>query len=135
MKKWLLGSKPISIDVGLLLLRLVLGFGMLTHGLPKLVNYSERVSKFSDPLGVGSEFSLMAAIFAEVFCSVLLIVGLYTRLALIPLIITFLVVTFVVHGDDPFSQQEKAILYLIPYFTILFTGPGKFSIDQIRNKS
>ncbi|NJN41344.1 MAG: DoxX family protein [Flammeovirgaceae bacterium] len=133
MKKWIFGSKPISIDVGLLLLRLALGFGMLTHGLPKLLNYAERVEKFSDPLGLGSEVSLILAIFAEVFCSILLILGGFTRIALIPLIVTFVIVVFIVHGDDSFGQKEKALLYLIPYLVILFTGPGKFSLDRIRN--
>ena len=135
MKKWILSAKPISIDLGLLLLRVALGAGMMTHGLPKLMNYSERVEKFSDPIGLGSEFSLILTILAEVFCSLLLMLGLYTRLVLIPLIITFIVVAFIVHGADSFGQKEKALLYLIPYLVLMLTGPGKFSLDRIRNNA
>ena len=78
-------------DVALLILRLQLGILMLTHGFPKLMNYSERMDKFADPFGLGPAASLALVIFAEFFCSILLIVGFKVRLAVIPLIITMLV--------------------------------------------
>jgi putative oxidoreductase len=55
--------------------------------------------------------------------------GLFTRLSVIPLIITMLVAAFVAHAGDPFSSKEPALLYLIPYLALLFSGPGKFSLD------
>lgn len=133
MIKRLLSSNPFSIDVGLFVMRITLGFGMLTHGIPKLLNFSERAETFSDPLGIGSAPSLVAVVFAEVFCSILLTIGLYTRIALIPLIVTFIIVVFIVHGDDPFGQKEKALLYLLPYLALMFMGPGRYSVDKLRN--
>jgi putative oxidoreductase len=60
----------------------------------------------------------------------LLLIGLYTRLALIPLVICLFVIVFVVHGEDPLGDKEHAILYLAPYLTLMLTGPGKYSLDS-----
>jgi putative oxidoreductase len=129
MLKQLLNSKPISVDVGLLIFRVVVGVLMLPHGWPKLANFAERMEKFSDPLGIGSTLSLTGTVIAEFFCSLLLILGLFTRAALIPLIFTFIIITFVVHGDDPLGDRETQLLFLTCYLVLLFTGPGKYSID------
>jgi len=129
MIKRLLSIKPYSIDLALLILRLGTGCFMITHGWPKVINFNKRLSTFSDPIGLGSEVSLTLIVFAEFFCSLLLILGLYTRLALIPLIFAMCVVAFIVHGDDPFGSKEKALLFLAAYMALFFTGPGKFSID------
>lgn len=66
---------------------------------------------------------------AEFFCSILLILGLGTRIVLIPLIIAMTVVAFMVHGSDPLSEKESALLFLIPFLTLFITGPGKYSLD------
>lgn len=100
------------------------------HGLPKLMAWNERFHTFGDPLGVGSEVSYLLAVFAEVFCSVFLMLGWWTRLAVIPLIITMLVAAFIVHGADPWGRKEMAILYLMPFLTLLITGPGRYSLDR-----
>jgi putative oxidoreductase len=112
-----------------------MGGALLTHGWPKLTNFSERMEKFRDPLGLGSELSLALIVFAEVFCSIFLMLGLYTRLALIPLIIAMSVIFFIVHGNDPFGEKEKAFLFLAAFLTLFFTGPGKFSLDGRLRKS
>ena len=80
-------------------------------------------------MGLGEETSLMLVVFAEFLCALLLVVGLFTRLATIPLIFTMCVALFVVHIADPFSDKEASILYLVPYLVIFLLGPGKFSLD------
>jgi putative oxidoreductase len=135
MLKRLLSIKPISIDIGLLLLRLSVGVLMMTHGMPKLMNFADRMDRFSDPYGLSSPVSLSMAIFAEVFCSVFLMVGLFTRAVLVPLIFTMITIVFIVHLNDPFNKQELGLLYLLPYITLCFTGPGKYSIDARLFKS
>jgi len=124
------GNPSTSLSLGLLILRVLLSAAMLTHGYPKLMRIINGEWRFSDPLGLGVEASLTMATFAEFFCSILLMLGLTTRYAVIPLVITMLVAWQIQHGDDPFSSQEKSFLYLIGYLSILFTGPGKFSLDQ-----
>ncbi|MGE0609669.1 MAG: DoxX family protein [Pirellulales bacterium] len=115
---------------GLLLARVAFGCFMLVHGVPKLTGFGELANKFPDPLGMGSRLSLMAAIGAEVGCSVLLILGLGTRLAALPLAFTMIVALFLVHGAEGWQKQEMAALYLAVYATLVFTGPGKFSVDH-----
>lgn len=135
MLKRLIDPSPLLFNCALLLLRIGTGCLMLTHGWPKLSGFSERLHNFADPIGLGSEVSFVLTVFAEFFCSIFLILGLFTRLAIIPMVITMLVVVFVVHINDPFGQQEKGLLYLFPLLAILLTGPGKYSIDSMITKS
>ena len=124
--------KPLSYDMGLLIARIAAGGLMLYHGAPKLFNFEERFTTFSDPIGLGSGLSLILVTFAEFFCAVFVIAGAFTRVALIPLIINLIVIVFVVHGGDPIKKKELAIFYLLTYIGLFFTGPGKFSIDGMR---
>ncbi len=107
---------------------------MLTHGYPKLQRLLSGEMRFGDPLGLGPEVSLVLAVFAEFVCAILIVLGLGTRLAAIPLIVTMSVAAFIAHGGDPFGRKEMALLYLVLYVVLLITGSGKFSLDQILNK-
>lgn len=118
-------------SLGLLILRLSVGSLMLTHGLPKLLNFSEMLTKFADPIGLGVPLSLTLAVGAEVGCSLLLIVGLATRFAAFPLLFTMGVAFFLVHGADPLGEKELSLIYLLTYLSLLFTGPGRFSLDHL----
>jgi putative oxidoreductase len=122
--------KRVFRDVGLLLLRVSIG-GMMAaaHGWGKLLSFSEKSGSFPDPLSVSPQVSMGLAIGAELFCSIALVLGLFTRLATLPLIITMLVAVLIIHGDDPWAKKELATLYLIPFVCLLFTGPGRFSLD------
>ena len=71
--------------------------------------------------------------FSEVLCSVLIFLGLGTRLATIPLIISSLVAAFVAHADDPFGKKEILLLYILLYITLLVMGGGQYSIDALIN--
>ena len=131
MKKLLFSNKPIAQDLGLLFLRLSAG-GMMaySHGWGKLQKLMSGDMGFADPIGVGEEVSLVLTVFAEFFCGILVVLGLFIRAALIPLIITMWVAVFIIHADDPFGKQEFGLLYLIPYLALYFTGPGKYSVDK-----
>jgi putative oxidoreductase len=132
MQKYFISSRRLSLDFPLLIVRLALGAMMaFGHGVPKLNSFAQRKDSFPEIFGMDSSVTLILAIFAEVFCSFLLAVGLLTRTALIFLIATMLVAVLLVHGDDPFSKQEVGLLYLVPYFFLYLTGPGKYSIDNL----
>jgi putative oxidoreductase len=90
--------------------------------------------QFPDPIGVGATASLALAVFSEVLCSILLILGLGTRLAAIPLLITMLVAAFIVHGSDGFGKQELPLMYTAIYLVIAIAGAGKYSIDNWLHK-
>ena len=124
-----------SMSIGLLILRVAIGCLMLVHGVQKVMGFSEIADKFPDPIGMGSQLSLIAAIGAEVGCSLLLILGLGTRFAVVPLAFTMLVALFVVHSGDPWNVKELAAVYLSVYVSLLFTGAGQFSLDQWLSRS
>ena len=125
----------VAAAIGLLVLRI--GFGGLMafqHGWSKLTGFSAMAESFPDPLGVGHMASLALVVGAEFFCALLLVAGLLTRVAAIPLIINMAVAVFMIHGADPLEKKELALLYLIPYVTIFLCGPGAISIDGLIRK-
>ena len=126
---------PRNIDIALLIARVAIGTLMLTHGLPKIALLEAEPVVFMDFMGLGAKMSLLLAIFAEVVCSVLIILGLGTRVAAIPLIITMMVAVFIVHSSDPFSTQEMGLLYLFGYLLLLIMGSGKYSMDSFISKT
>ena len=66
---------------GVFLLRIAVSLLMLSHGIPKALEYETLVQNFPDPLNVGTEVSAMLILFAEVGCSILLLLGLFGRFA------------------------------------------------------
>lgn len=120
-----------NVDVALLIARVSIGGLMLVHGLAKLPMLSQSPIQFYDLMGLGDELSLWLALFAEIVCSIFVIIGCATRLMVIPLIFTMLVVVFVIHGADPFAKQEMGLHYLLVYVLLLLTGAGKYSIDYL----
>lgn len=130
-------------SLGILVLRLAAG-GMMAYGhgygkLQTLLNEGTNASfatiKYME--SIPPYVNLGLAVFGELVCGVLIVVGLFTRLACVPAIATMAVAAFLYHGltsEHPlFSQggpsMEMAVLYLVMYVTLLFTGPGKLSLD------
>lgn len=120
-----------SGHVALLLFRIAAGGLMLTHGIPKLQRLlSGEEIKFADPYGLGPEVSFVLVIFAEFLCSILVMVGLATRLAVIPLMITMATAVIFAHANDPFGVKEKPLLFLVIFAFLLVVGSGRFSVDH-----
>lgn len=124
---------PRNPDLALLILRVWLGLALLwLHGRSKLTGFSGMADKFPDPLGVGSAASLAMAVFAEVLCAALLVLGLFTRAAALVLVILMSVAFLVVHKASlemgP-GSGELAFIYLAGFVSLLIAGPGRFSID------
>ena len=128
-------SNPVITDFFLLVVRIFIGFAMLSHGFPKLQQLlSGQEIQFFDFLGLGQKFSLILAVFAEFVCSIFLILGLFTRPAILFLLITMAIAGLVVHGSEEFAKREMSLLYL-SVFLLLFTfGPGKYSVDGMISK-
>ena len=121
--------KTASFDFSMLILRLGFGILMIPHGYAKYSSFDERQNEFMDFLGMGPLTSLILAIFAEIVCSTLLVLGLFTRAATVPLIITAIVITFMAHGGDIFGKAYGGFSYLLVYIVLLLLGPGKYSLD------
>jgi putative oxidoreductase len=110
------------------------GFGSLIlvqSGLDKLMHFAQKAQKFPDPFNIGSTASLSMVVFAEFFCAAFVILGLFTRLACIPLAIAMSVALFSAHNGNFFGKGDKAGMYLIVFIAILVMGPGKASVDRM----
>ena len=125
-------SNPLIIDLVLLVIRIFVGFAMLSHGYPKLQDLlsGEEIQFFSF-LGLSDKTSLILAVFAEFVCSIFIILGLFTRFAVFFLIITMAVAGLIVHSGDTFQKREASLLYLSVYLMLFAFGPGKYSIDAM----
>jgi putative oxidoreductase len=125
---------PLAFNTAVFLLRIFLGVLMMHSGYNKLVGFGDMKSHFMDFMGMGSTLSLIMVVFAEFFCALFLILGLFTRLACIPLIITMAVALFKAHHGDVFGDGSHAALYLGGFLALLLLGPGKASVDGISGK-
>ncbi|MDZ4199194.1 MAG: DoxX family protein [Kiritimatiellia bacterium] len=123
-------------NLGLLLLRLFIGFGIFTHGLPKLQGGPELWEKMGGVMtGLGvpgpAVFWGFMAAFAEGVGGILLALGAFTTLASFLVAFTMAIAFLVVHQADPFAKKEMAALYFFGATTFLFKGAGRFSIDSL----
>ena len=125
---------PGSRSFGLLLLRTAGLSLFLKHGLEKLTGYSTMVQHFPDPIHIGAHAGLAFALLSDGICSVLVMIGFATRPAALVILINLLTAFFLVHHAAYFSNGhvELVALYIIIFATLLFTGPGRYSIDGLR---
>ncbi len=127
-------TAPWALNLSLFILRMGLGLLMIAHGYGKMVHFSERSGNFMDFLGLGSAVSLALVIFAEFFCALFVAIGLFTRITVVPLVITMAVAVFKAHDADIFGDGERGMLFLIVAIAIMLCGPGKASVDGIMGK-
>ncbi|MEX2574627.1 MAG: DoxX family protein [Balneolaceae bacterium] len=122
----------VSPDVAICILRIGAAALIMTHGTSKLMRILDGDFAFGDPIGIGAAPTLVLVTFAEAFCAFFVLIGLWTRVALIPLIINMSVVVFIAHADDPFGRKELGLFFLITFVTLFLTGPGRYSLDRLR---
>jgi len=123
-----------AFNLGMLILRIATGLLLASHGYAKLVKFNSLQYKFMNFVHLGSTASLSLIIFAELICGILLILGLFTRLACIPIIIGMGVVVFVASHGQIFDAGERGMVYLAATLTILLCGPGRISVDGMMGK-
>src|SRR5690606_19326172 len=102
-----------QLDWAALILRI--GFGILmipNHGWKKLQKFDEMAPQFMSFMGLNSSVSLGLCIFAELLCSIFIVMGLMTRWAVLPLLITMLVI-FDKHDWALIGQHELATAFFI----------------------
>lgn len=118
-------------DIGLLILRVGAGGLMLIcHGWTKFMHYFDtqyNLASFPDPIGLGGAMSHHLATFAEFGCSILVILGVLTRISSLPLTFTMAVAAFVVKSGDPISERELPLLFFALFLSLICTGGGKYA--------
>lgn len=123
-----------------LFMRLFTGVMFMQFGIRQISNFSELAPSFYSVMGLSGETSLLLMILIEIICSTLIILGLFTRFALIPPIISMVIAELVL-VQDLMMQQAVAfyswqaiflpIMFLGIFIFMMLAGPGKVSLDYI----
>ena len=117
-------------DFGLLFLRISGALFLLgVHGLPKLLNFSAELQRIEDPFHLGTHLTLILAIFAEVLCPLLIVAGVFVRLACLPILFVLLVALLVVHPQWSVAEGQFGWLLLILFTSICIAGPGRLALN------
>jgi putative oxidoreductase len=136
MLKKLLSFKPIAFEA-LAFIRIISGILILIHG------YSVFDTVKMDGMAkyLGSELGLPLPLLmaylakcAEFFGGLLFVIGLFTRLVSIPLVITMAVAVFGAHNGEITGEAEHAFLFLLVFAAFFFIGSGKWSVDYLLKK-
>ncbi len=125
------GSGSSASDFGLLMLRLFLGINLfLRHGLEKITHFSQMSSHFPNPLHIGSHTSLIYALISDAICSLLVTIGLGTRVAAFVILVNISVVFYFVDHHSLYGHGELLLIYIGGFLALVCTGGGRFSLDS-----
>jgi len=123
-------------DLGKLILRVSISVLMLFHGFAKASHGVDKIAMTLSKSGL-PEFLAYGVYIGEIVLPILIIIGLFTRLASLGMGITMLFAIGLVFADKLFMLNkhgapviESPLLYLIISIVIFFIGAGKYSIDE-----
>ncbi|MCA9404909.1 MAG: DoxX family protein [Candidatus Omnitrophica bacterium] len=121
-----------GLHVGLLWLRVLMGFGMAYHGFGKVFGgnmdgFIQGVTNLGFPK---PEIFAWAAALSEFGGGLLIVIGLLTRPAALFVLCTMFVAAFMQHSGDPFKDKELALAYLVIAGALMMTGAGRYSLDD-----
>ena len=122
-----------------LFLRLFTGIMFVQMGVRQMTHLGEFAQATAGSMGLPSESALVAIVVLEIVCAVFIILGLFTRLALIPSIgimiyaeTVMLTATSVSSAGQMFIfEPGYPIMFLGIFAYMLLAGPGKISLDYL----
>lgn len=130
--KFLFNANAFYFNFGLLLLRIGLGFSyMYNHGFAK-ISHPEKWQALGEKMSllhihfVPAFWGFMAA-FSEFFGGLFLLLGLFSRIACILLGFTMFVAFLTGFTKNEFNSAAFEMMTV--FIALLFTGPGKYSLD------
>lgn len=129
---------PPQLNAGLLILRVMAGFSLfLRHGLEKATGFSQMAAHFPDPLHIGPVPSLAFALVSDAICSILVILGLGTRIAAAWIAFNLIIALTFVHHFAFFGPRNGEVpwIYLAIALLLMLTGAGKFSLDYLLRRA
>lgn len=128
-------TEKTKLTIGLLMMRVGLGVVFIFHGYPKLFGGVERWARVGEAMsnvGIDSYHTVFGFLagFAEFFGGIFLIFGLFTLPALLLLISTmFIAMITQISRESGFSGIAHPLSMGIVFLSLLFTGPGRYSLD------
>jgi len=118
-----------------LLVRLFVGYFFLESGWGKIHSLDDFAERFAEWGIPAPAFNAALSGWTEFLGGLLIVLGLFTRLASIPLFINMLVATLAgklkkVGGLDDFVELDGP-LYALSFLWLFFSGPGWVSLDHL----
>lgn len=122
-----------SLAAGLVIVRVLAGgiiisFGFEIFSAETMGGYTQWLTDVGVP---AAGFMAHVGKVAELLCGTLLLLGLFTRLASIPLMITMIVINFVMLDGN---LRESPFFLLLLFATFFFAGGGRYSLDEVIRK-
>jgi len=125
-------------DLPPLLFRIVLAYGFYGPATMKLKNFNGIVEWFTSMGMPLPKLNALLATGTETTGFILIFLGLATRIISIPLMVVMVVAITTVHLGNGFEAGnngfEIPFYYMLMLFSLLITGPGKFSLDALIKK-
>ena len=100
------------------------------HGMKKFRVQNGEREHVPNPLGLPDKLNAMVATFSDTVVPFLIILGIGTRLAVLPTIGVTAIGYFVVHRNDSIEVRDVPYMYTLSLLLILALGAGTFSIDH-----
>jgi uncharacterized membrane protein YphA (DoxX/SURF4 family) len=130
MKKFFSAS-PLWQNSGFALIRIIVGLFMIYHGWEmfdtEIMNKYLDWDMFKNP---SAKTMIYAGKVAELIAGILLVLGLFTRIAAILVIGTLGYIAFFVGNGKVWADAQHPFLFVLLGFLFFFTGPGKYSFDH-----
>ncbi len=120
-----------SVDLALLLLRIVSAGLLLRLSIHKIANFKKVKENFPTFWGLSTISSLRLTLICQCIFAPMLALGLLFPIAASGLTAMFLIVVFDIHKGWKFEDHEFALHYLIMYVILLISGPGKWALDTL----
>jgi putative oxidoreductase len=119
----------------MLLFRIALSLElMVVHGFKKVGINVAVAEKVPNPLQLNESVNNAFAVSANLFFPVFVILGLFTRIATLPILAVIVTGYFVVHWNDNLTVKDIPFMYSLSYLLIMVLGPGRYSVDYFIHK-
>jgi len=118
-------------NIALLIFRILLALELFrVHGMKKFRVENGQREHVPNPLGLPDKLNGMVATFSDTVVPFLIMLGVGTRLVVLPTIGVTAIGYFVVHRKDSLEVRDVPYMYTLCLLFILALGAGTYSIDN-----
>ncbi len=126
-------AKPPGTYTIIFILRVIIGLFLIYHG--REVFDAAKMNEYAQwdmyKNSASGKLMVYAGKGAEFVAGVLLVVGLFTRVAALIIIGTFIYIPFFVGSGKIWADDQHPFMFVLMGLLFLFAGPGKFSMDEV----
>lgn len=127
-------------DTGKLILRANLAVLLLLHGIAKITGGVDPIMGMLQRSGLPGEMAYLAYV-GEVVAPLLILVGVFTRLAALVVVVNMLFAIYLAHQNEIFSLTknggwalELQGFFLVTAVVVVLMGAGRYSLGGVRGK-